>query len=161
MICHFVPLLLSHPLPLPLNALYQFLPKRWLKEKKVPTKHENISEANRVAKNLITPTTTNPNVPETVSTVASSVSSFGSPLGTVFNYDYHILSDTLPDSLKPKSDNSNWMNEYTNLKCYQENSSCQLQQCAPQMRFAMGHVMDASTCLKTALRESMVSIASR
>ena len=61
---------------------------------------------------FITLTATNPNVPATVSTVALSISSFSLLLGTVCEYDYCIPSDTLSYSLKPKSDDPIWMNDY-------------------------------------------------
>ena len=81
------------------------------KFKKVPAKHEKTPEVNRVTKYLITPTSTNPNVLATVSTVAVFLSSFGSPSGTVNEYDYCIPSGRLPDSLKPDSNDPSWMNK--------------------------------------------------
>ena len=77
------------------------------KKPKVPV-HEKTPEANKVTKYLITPVATNPNVLARISTVASSVSSFGSP-DAVPVYDYRVQSKTLPDSVHPKTDNPAWL----------------------------------------------------
>ena len=60
------------------------------KSKKTPAPHEKTPDSNKVTKYLITPVATNPNVPATISTVASSVSSFGLPPGTICKYDYCV-----------------------------------------------------------------------
>lgn len=77
------------------------------KKKKVTTMHET-PEPNKVTKYLITPVATNPNVPATVSTVASSVSTYGCPPGTIRQYDNRVQSETLPDSVRPKTDEPSW-----------------------------------------------------
>ena len=64
-----------------------------------------------MTKYLITPVATHPNVPATVSTVASSVSSYGCPPGTVRQYDNRVQSETLPDSLRPHTNDPAWMDD--------------------------------------------------
>ena len=118
-------------------------------------------EANKVTKYLITPIATHPNVPATVSTVASSVSSYGCPPGTVHEYDNRVQSETLPDSFVLTQMTQHGWTIPRNLKLHPEDNCYQPQLYALQVIFVLANAMAVSTCLIIVSNDNIVISVSR